>query len=40
MGRVWEDGDWVKYHECFICGYDVRLGDNCDCQDVDDTEDE
>lgn len=33
MGKVWEDGEWVKYHECYICGCDVRLGDNCDCQD-------
>lgn len=35
QGKIWEDGEWVKYHECYICGCDVKLGDNCDCQDVD-----
>ncbi len=38
QGKVYEDGEWVKYHECIYCGCDVRLGDNCDCQDLDDDE--
>jgi hypothetical protein len=39
QGKVYEDGEWVQYHECINCGYDVRLGENCDCQDVDDDPD-
>jgi hypothetical protein len=39
QGKVFEDGEWVKYCECVICGYDVKLGENCDCQDVSDDED-
>ena len=31
-GKRWENGEWVKYAECFECGFDVRLGDVCDCQ--------
>lgn len=40
MGKRWQDGEWVRYRECFICGCDVRDGETCDCQDVADEEDE
>ena len=26
------DGAWVKFYECFECGYEVREGEVCDCQ--------
>jgi hypothetical protein len=31
-GKRWEDGEWVRYFECFECGCDVRQGETCDCQ--------
>jgi hypothetical protein len=33
MGKVWEDGAWVRYRACFECGCDVREGESCDCMD-------
>lgn len=32
MGKHWEDGKWVEYHECFVCGSMVRAGESCACQ--------
>ncbi len=29
--KRFEDGEWVSYSECFICGCDVRQGDTCSC---------
>lgn len=31
MGKVWEQGAWVRYRECGECGGDVREGEQCDC---------
>lgn len=35
-GKRWEDGEWVRYVECFECGFDVRAGEACDCQTEED----
>jgi hypothetical protein len=32
MGAKFEDGEWVKYVECFECGCEVRKGETCSCQ--------
>lgn len=34
--KTWlpDEGDWVKFLECFDCGCDVREGDSCDCQEI------
>jgi hypothetical protein len=32
-GCRWESGEWVAYRECWYCGYDVRVGDTCSCED-------
>ena len=34
QGKFWEDGAWVQYYECFDCGCDVKMGDDCDCREV------
>ena len=31
-GKKWIDGEWIAFYECFICGYDVRDGETCGCQ--------
>lgn len=31
MNAHWEDGEWVKYYECFECGCDVPAGESCNC---------
>jgi hypothetical protein len=33
----YEDGEWVKYYECFICGCEVRRGESCTCEDPDES---
>ena len=33
MGKQWENGEWVRYLTCWICGCEVREGDVCGCQD-------
>jgi hypothetical protein len=32
--KTWmqDDGEWVRFLECFECGCDVREGECCDCQ--------
>lgn len=38
-GKTW-DADreaWIKYVECFECGFDVEQGTHCDCQDFEDS---
>lgn len=38
-GARFEDGCWVRYRECFICGYDAPVGQPCDCtRDMEDDE--
>ena len=34
QAKVFEDGEWIKYRECFESGCDVRDGENCDCMEV------
>lgn len=36
--KTWlaNEGEWVKFLECFECGCDVREGDACDCQEIQD----
>jgi hypothetical protein len=29
--KKWEDGEWVRYHDCFECGYPVKEGEICGC---------
>ena len=33
-GRTWnvERQQWVKYVDCFECGFQVEVGETCDCQ--------
>ena len=33
MGKVWQDGTWVRFYDCRECGYPVESGTVCDCQD-------
>lgn len=40
MGAKWEDGEWVKYRDCFECGFPVRVGESCDCQEPMDDDDD
>lgn len=28
----YEDGEWVRYVQCFECGCDVQAGESCDCR--------
>jgi hypothetical protein len=37
-GSRWENGEWVKYYECFECGCDVKKGDICGCQEPEEPE--
>ena len=30
-GATWEDGQWVRYRDCFTCGYPIREGEECGC---------
>lgn len=32
--KVWipEEEQWVRFYDCFECGYPVRAGESCDCQ--------
>lgn len=32
-GKTYENGEWIKYLDCFYCGYPVREDECCDCQD-------
>lgn len=34
------DGQWVKFYECFHCGFEVREGEVCDCQTPTDNDSE
>lgn len=29
--KTYEDGEWVAYRQCYACGCDVRVGEECDC---------
>jgi hypothetical protein len=33
-------GEWVRYVECHVCGYDVEVGESCDCQTEFETDNE
>jgi hypothetical protein len=32
--KTWvpERGEWVKFVDCFVCGYPVEVGTVCECQ--------
>jgi hypothetical protein len=32
-GSVFEDGKWVCYYDCLICGCSVKADEHCDCVD-------
>jgi hypothetical protein len=36
--KTWieERGEWVRFVNCFVCGFPVEVGTQCDCQ--EDTE--
>lgn len=32
-GKTWDEDreSWIKYVDCFTCGYPVEVGEACDC---------
>jgi hypothetical protein len=32
QNKKWEDGEWVRYIDCFECGYPVKEGEECGCR--------
>ena len=29
--KKWVSGEWVRFYDCDICGYDVKEGETCGC---------
>lgn len=41
-GKTWDEeaGEWVRYRDCFYCGFPIREGERCDCLDPLEPEEE
>ena len=33
--KSWEGEEWVKYYKCAECGFSIKEGDLCSCNDED-----
>jgi len=29
--KKWVDGQWILFVKCWDCGFDVEVGNSCDC---------
>jgi hypothetical protein len=40
--KTWveERGEWVRFVACFVCGFDVELGESCGCDSPEELESE
>lgn len=38
-GKRFEEGEWVRYFQCWDCGCDVQEGEACDCRTLSEDED-